>query len=66
MAVVTTTFIISDYYSPPGSGKPKPVDPAHVWVTFAGAFTQTGTPQTAGSTPLDLTKEWQSVRLSDM
>lgn len=67
MSVVTTTFIISDYYSPRGDGEAQQkVDPTKVWVTFAGTFTQTGTPQTAGSRTLDPTSHWQSLPLSDM
>src|SRR5262245_55425152 len=63
MSAVTTTFIINDYYAPPGHKKK---DPKETWVTFAGAFTNTGTPQTAGSNHLHLARTWQSVRLTDM
>lgn len=63
MPVVTTTFVISDYYSPPGKNKP---DPTKVWVTFAGTFTNTGIPQTAGKQTLNPALAWQSVRLDQM
>lgn len=37
-----------------------------IWVSFAGTFTNTGTPQTIGSKPItNFTSAWQSFPLSD-
>lgn len=56
-SVVTTTFIITNNQTT--------YTPEQIWVSFAGTFTYTGTPQTAGETQLT-SASWQSFQLSSL
>ena len=55
--IVNTTFVINDAQTT--------YTPDQIWVTFAGTFTDSGSPQTAGTTALT-DSTWQSFNLTQL